>query len=132
MAFAYETVTPSLVPNTTMVKAILDGVPKTYRITPNDGYVLHDTNYDTEVLDRRGNPTGEIIKGYIPQTCSCSVNYDFAVTAVIDGYNALGSREFFARPQSEVPANQIFTITNPNPPVEVMGEGESEAESETI
>lgn len=103
MTMTYETVTPSPVPNTIVQKMINNGVHLAYTITPIDGYVMHDKNYDTEVLDENDEPTGEVLLGYHPSRGSVAVNYDFAETTVIDGYTAYGSREFFARPESEVP-----------------------------
>jgi len=103
-----------------------------FRVRANEGYVLHDKNRNIEVMDETTMmPTGEILLGYLPYPAACVVpaSYDFENTKVIDGYTAYGSREFFARPQSEVPADQIFT--NPNPPAEVMGE-ETEPESEIV
>lgn len=105
--------------NTTITQLSSGG----YRIVANEGYVLHDKNYDVEVMDEITlMPTGEIMLGYMPSGSPCGVryNYDFHNTTVIDGYTAYGAREFFARPISEVPADQIFTITNPNPPVETI------------
>ena len=84
-----------------------------YKIAPNEGYVLHDKNRDVEVVDETTRlPTGEILLGYVPYPTHCGVTatYDFDNTTVIDGYTAYGNREFFARPQSEVPADQIFTV----------------------
>lgn len=115
--------------NTTITELTNNGTLLGYDIKANEGYVLHDKNLDTEVIDEEtAMPTGEILLGYRPPEGSCGVhkNYDFSATTVIDGYTAHGPREFFARPQSEVPADQIFAITNPNPPVEVMGETEPE------
>lgn len=115
MDIVYEDVIPSLIPNTTTKVSLVDGNPSTYRITPVAGYVLHDkardwyVDPDAEVL--------EVIRGYTRGTASCHVSYDLTPTAVIDGYDALGTREFFARPESEVPSDQIFSAPNNNPEV---------------
>lgn len=101
----YETLNPSIVPNTVMQKVYRDGVHSTYRIEPADGYVLHDKNYDDE------NVT-PVVLGYRTSRASVVAAYDFTATTTIDGYTAYGSREFFARPASEVPENQIFGVTN--------------------
>lgn len=72
-----------------------------YRITPNAGYCLHDSIYDSEVFDEKtGEPTDEFALGYRTSTASCGYNYDFT-TSTVDGYTAYGSRKFFARPISE-------------------------------
>ncbi len=112
MAVIYEDVIPSLIPNTTMVKGIVDGVHRNYRITPNEGYVLHDKANDYADLDHI--TMTEIPKlGYAIGTVSCGANYDFTPVQVTDEngetHTAYGSaREFFARLASEVPADQIF------------------------
>lgn len=105
-----------------------------YRVAPAEGYVLHDKNLDTEVMDEETMmPTGEILLGYRPYPLFCGVtpNYDFDNTKIIDGQTAYGSREFFARPASEVPADQIFG-GGVTPPVEIMGETEPNPEEEII
>lgn len=115
MAFTYEAVEPSFIPNTTIIKSINNGVHLAYRITPIDGYVLHDKTLDVySSYDNEGNPLGEPLRGYVPQTCGCGASYDFTVTTTIDGYTAYGEREFFARPASEVPENQIFGDVEPD------------------
>lgn len=85
-------------------------VLRTYRIAPIEGYVLHSTGYDTEVLDENGNPTGDIILGYIPYPADITVpyNYDFVANP----------RQIFAVPADTVPENQIFN--NGQPDHEVM------------
>lgn len=94
-----EPVIPTLIENTSMVKGYVDGVHKAYEITPNEGYVLHDKNYDLPVLDdETGDETGEFILGYRTSTASCLANYDFTANP----------REFYAVLESEVPADQIF------------------------
>lgn len=117
----YETVTPSLVPNTTMRKYInTEGDFVAYRIKPIEGYLLHDKNLDfPEVNWEEQMETGVILEGYSAAERSCGVNYDFENTTTIDGYTAYGGREFFARPESEVPSNQIFGGGN-EPEHEIM------------
>lgn len=98
--WTYEDLIPTLIPNTTMQKGINgEGVHKTYRITPVEGYVLHDKNYDVPVLDPVTNEeTGEVVLGYRTSTASCGASYDFVANP----------REFYTLPQSDVPADQIF------------------------
>ena len=76
MEFTYETIEPSLIPNTTMVKSLFNGVPRSYRITPNENYVLHDNASDWTETDEE---TGAQITylGYTRGTVSCSATYDF-------------------------------------------------------
>lgn len=54
-------------------------VDKAYRITPNDGYLLHTKFYDVPVInDETMEETGEIIKGYTDSYIVISSDYDFA------------------------------------------------------
>jgi hypothetical protein len=111
MAYTYENVTPSLIPNTTMQKRLLNGVHKSYLIAANDGYVLHDKANDYPEFDENMEIIGQHL-GYAAGTVTCGANYDFSPVTVTDEngveHTAYGSREFFARPESEVPADQIF------------------------
>lgn len=94
---------------------------KSYRISPNDGYVLHDREYD--IIEYDIDPiTGEVIEisrrlGYRTTMASCGYNYDFTATTITDDngvtHTAYGSRQFFAVPADSVPENQIYDITNP-------------------
>ena len=97
MAYTYEDVIPSFIPNTTMFKRLRDGVPTTYAITAIDGYVLHDNR---GCWTERDEMTGEeIVKhAFYGGTCTCSVSYDFEANPY----------EFYAVPENTVPADQIF------------------------
>lgn len=108
----------TLIPNTTMQKMYVDDVFRSYKITPCDGYVLHDSGYDIPVFDEEtGEPTGEVLLGYRPTMASCGYNYDFTPVEMKtdDGQTvmAYGSRKFFAKLVNEVPKNQIFGVTEP-------------------
>lgn len=106
-----EEVIPSYVDNATVKKVIRveDNRHMRYEITPNDGYVLHDKGYDTIVYDEETlEPTGEVILGYRRTTASCPASYDFDVN----------ENEYYCVPEADVPADQIFGVTNP--PAEVM------------
>lgn len=113
MPVVYENVEPSLIPNTIMQKGILNGVHKSYHIYPIANYVLHDNTMDFADLDE--NTMEETLKfGYSPSSVyvTCSANYDFSTHTVTDEngntYTAYGNRDFFAIPESDVPADQIF------------------------
>lgn len=115
-------INPSLIPNTVMRQRMDEatGEPMTYRIKPIEGYVLHDKQLEFPEIDMEtGFETGVTYRGYSASEISCWHNYDFTNTTTIDGYTAYGSREFFARPESEVPSNQIFGGGN-EPEHEVM------------
>ena len=100
MTITYEEVNPTLIPNTTMVKGLVDGVHRNYRITPVDGYVLHDNETDYPGLDPE---TGEevVMLGFTRGTCSCAANYDFSANP----------REFYAVPEESVPSDQFSAAT---------------------
>lgn len=103
MTITYEDVTPTLIPNTTMQKGVVDGVHRNYIIRPVDGYVLHDKGRDWTVEDEE---TGEeiVVRGYTSGQASCGANYDFTANP----------REFWAELESDVPADQIFSGSNPD------------------
>lgn len=103
MVITYEDMNPSLIENTTMKKVFRDGVHSTYRITPVDGYVLHDNAYDTPLVDPETlEETGEVILGYRTTMASCAASYDFEANP----------REFYAVPADSVPADRIFGVGN--------------------
>lgn len=114
----YEEVTPSLIPNTTMQKMLINGVHITYQITPIANYVLHDNTLDYDVLDDMHLTAIGWNFGYSPSSVyvSCGANYDFTTHTVTDEngntYTAYGNRDFFAVPESDVPADQIFGVDN--------------------
>ena len=90
-----------IIPNTT-IKETKHG----YIITPNEGYVLHNSNRDCE---DENFETGEktFYRGYSNSSSGVGPNYDFETTKEIDGYTAYGKFEIFARPIGEV-KGQIF------------------------
>ena len=94
MAYTYEAVTPSPVENATVVKALRDGVHRTYRITPNEGYVMHDKEFDHEEYDdETGEPTGNILLGFRTSMASVAASYDFVANP----------REFYCVLENEMP-----------------------------
>ena len=88
----FEEVNPTPIPNATVVKGLVDGVHRNYRISPNDGYVLHDGAGDW--VDDNGTKC----KAYYRGGCSCGANYDFMANP----------REFCVVPENEVPTEHIF------------------------
>lgn len=48
-----------------------------YRISPNEGYKLHEITLDEIVLDENGNETGEIKQGFTTSYITAGVDYDF-------------------------------------------------------
>lgn len=137
-----EAVTPTLIPNTTMVKRFLDGVFKIYRISPNDGYVLHNKIADEEVIDPDTlEPTGETIPRFCTGMCSVRFDYDFnTVTSGTYTYTdengdeqsvnvtKIGANEFYTLPENLVPISQTYGGGNNNH--EVASAGEEPAQTE--
>ena len=109
---------PSLIPNTTMKLASVDGVPRQYEITPNEGYFLHDRGADWYEYDEETNEPLYITKmRYSSGMCSCFANYDFSIVTATDEngntFTAYGAeREFFARPANEVPSDSTYSNQN--------------------
>ena len=48
-----------------------------YRISPNEGYKLHEITLDENVVDEYGNETGEIKQGFTTSYITAGANYDF-------------------------------------------------------
>ena len=93
-----EFVVPSLIENTTMQEILKDGILYGYFITPIEGYVLHDKNYDNEIVDfETDEPTGEVSLGYRTSKASVMGNYDFVVN----------TRELYAIPKEFIPEEQL-------------------------
>ena len=86
MTITYENVIPSPIENTTVKKLLVDGIHKTYNITANAGYVLHDNTLDYFKIDENGNITNELVLDYTTEMTSCRWDYDFATNP----------RDFFA------------------------------------
>ena len=99
----YEEVIPSPIPNTTIMKGIVDGVHRNYQITANEGYVLHDKDMDMPIYDETYTYEIGVTLGYSAGTCSCGKNYDWEANP----------REFYAVLRTEVPADQIFGGVTP-------------------
>lgn len=97
VTITYEDVIPTLIPNTTMTKTLRGGVPTVYRITPIDGYVLHNNVRDWTHIDIE---TGEetFYRGYSRRGSSVPASYDFSENP----------NEIYAVPADSVPAEQIF------------------------
>lgn len=132
MTITYEDVNPTLIPNTTMQKFVVDGNHRSYYITPVEGYVLHDSSYDALelVTDEITGEEIEVLKfGYRRTTASCGRTYDFATSTVTDEngntFTAYGTRQFFAVPESDVPADSVFGVITPP---EIMSTEETETE----
>lgn len=97
MAMIFEDVIPSPIENARVQQMVRDGVRRSFYITPNEGYVLHDNARDWTEIDPV--TMEEISKlGYTTGTASCGPTYDFTENP----------REFYTVLASEVPADQIF------------------------
>ena len=67
VVITYELATDIVIENITVERKYADGVQTAYRLTANEGYVLHDTASDVPLLDENGNPTGEVYVEYYRQ-----------------------------------------------------------------
>lgn len=77
----------------------IDNRLMSYVIAPVEGYVIHDKQYDEEILvEETGEHTGEYRLGYTGGTISVGRNYDFAENM----------REIYAVPRDGVDENYIF------------------------
>ena len=90
--YSYENVTPSLIENTNMQKVFLDGVHRSYRITQNDGYVLHDKNADWTFVNPDTMEKTYML-GYKRGTVTCGATYDFKVNSPTIAEEYLGLDE---------------------------------------
>lgn len=95
----YEDVNPTLIENTTMRGVLRDGELRSYSITPNAGYVLHDNARD-EIWYDEDTMEETLLLGYTRGMATCLANYDFDENP----------REFYAVLETEVPADQIFGL----------------------
>lgn len=101
------------IPNTTITPIYNNSnVLTAYRITPNEGYVLHDRVADWYDYDDDGNFIGISKMRYSVGSCSCDKDYDFSTRTVTDEngntFTAYGEREFFARLADDVPENSTY------------------------
>lgn len=103
-----------IIPNTIIT---MNNTRTQYYVTPNEGYVMHDKNYDTDEVDENYMPTGNIILGYRPTTASIHINRDLSERTMLDEngntVTAYTEREFFCKLRTEVPENQIFGVDGP-------------------
>lgn len=84
MGVTYESLTETLIPNTTIDKGFIDGVHKVYRIQAVVGYLLHDSRIDEEELDLVTlMPTGNTKPRFKSGSTTVSASYDF--NTVVNG-----------------------------------------------
>ena len=89
-----------------------------YEITPNEGYVMHDKNYDIPIFDENTMEVTDYMLGYRPTTASIHINRDLSAREMLDEagntVTAYTEREFFCKLITDVPENQIFGGGNNN------------------
>lgn len=94
MATIYEPETDIVIENVTIEKKYNDGVHQAYRLTANEGYVLHSPARDVEVTDPI---TGETrIEQYYYRQCTIPVA------------KPVSAWDWHAVLESSVPADMIF------------------------
>lgn len=118
---AFVEVTP-IIPNTTMQQFVnANDVATAYKITPNEGYVMHNKGRDFNIYDDYGNVIDRK-QGFTSAPTTCPISYDFTPFEMTcdngQTVTAYGTKEYFVIPESEIPADQIFGGgTTPKPEV---------------
>lgn len=90
----YEVATDIVYPNLTIERRLSDGVLAGYRVTPNESYVMYDTNDNWTELDPETNEE-------IP------VTYYYTVALLPTNFN-FDNFSWVAVPRSSVDENYIF------------------------
>ena len=100
MKYNYLDIVPSFVENAQMQLKVDElGNLIAYRITPNEGYVLHDSSRDWHDVDPiTGVELEELILGYTTGTATCAATYDFDKN----------ERCFCTERIEDIPAEHIF------------------------
>ena len=62
---------------TTKARLDADGNILSYRLSPNDGYKLHEITLDENVVDENGNETGDVMLGFTESYVTAGADYDF-------------------------------------------------------
>lgn len=98
---SYVDMETSFIENATMKRRFYENSTEVmkYRISPVEGYVLHDKRLDEIVMDEDGNETGEIRPGFRPYPNYVSVggNYDFDINEY----------EFYCVPADSIDEDQL-------------------------
>lgn len=88
----YKEIEKTLILNTKMKQGVDNkGTIRFFRISPNEGYKLHDKLRDWEEVNPETNET-TLHKGYTEIIASCGADYDFKANP----------REFYAVPAKDV------------------------------
>lgn len=79
MTYIYQEITPTLIENTIMqLKLDENNNAIAYRITPIEGYALHDKARDWyDINEETGIENEEPTLGYTTGTATCNKDYDF-------------------------------------------------------
>jgi hypothetical protein len=114
-------ITPSPIPNATVLEKLRDGALYAYLIAPNDGYLLHDNTNDVPVWDEFGNETGEMTSYFVSGDTTTPASYDFTTTTqgeykytdengneITMPVTMIGAREFYTVPSNVVPSDQVL------------------------
>lgn len=110
MSLTYTQLSESLIKNTVMFEGKdEEGVIQTYRISPEENYVLHDSRGDKIIYDESGNETSEKEERFRKGTALVPATYDFnlsidykyvGLTSTMK-VNKIGEYQFYAIPLSE-------------------------------
>ena len=97
MATVYTPETEITIPNITIERKYNDGIHMAYRLTANEGYVLHSPSLDVENEDDMGNI---VLEQYYYRQCTINVAHP------------VSTWDWHAVLESEVPADMIFSGGN--------------------
>ena len=100
MVVVYEIATDIVLPNITVERKITDGVHRAYRLTANEGYVLHSPSLDVEVPD--------------PYTGETHIEQYYYRQATITVVQPVANWDWHAVLEDSVPADMIFGGGNNN------------------
>ena len=94
MEIVYEIATDIIRDNITVERKYIDGVLKAYRLTANEGYVLHSPSLDAEVQD--------------PMTGETHIEQYYYRQRTVTSVRPISSWDWHAVLESSVPSDMIF------------------------
>lgn len=118
---AWRDTTP-VVPNTTMqIYTNTNGNDVAYKITPNDGYIMHNKNRDKVTYDGNGNVILST-PGFTSAPTTCAITYDFTTSIITleNGETVIvyGVNEYFTVLAEDLPEEGIiYGGTTPKPEI---------------
>lgn len=90
----YEIAPDIVLENITVERKYADGVQTAYRLTPNEGYVLHSPSLDSEIVD--------------PMTGETRIEQYYYRQATLTVVRPVSTWDWHAVLETDVPADMIF------------------------